>query len=182
MPITAYKMFGKGLVCRGYKFEPHGTHITKEANCAKNGFHCAEDPLDCLSYYHDFSESECWEVEAGGDIDEDDNDSKISCTEMRLIRPLTLEEFVEAALVYMSKHPFRAWNRLVKENTGEAENGFVIVRGSNPIASGQKSAILALVKEDLSTHKIVEVSMLIVGRAGIKPDVYYDITGHARRG
>lgn len=181
MPMIAYKMFDKGLVCRGYQFKPHEINVTDKANCRQNGFHCAENPLDCLSYYHDFMKSECWEVEAGGDIDEDDVDSKISCTKMRLIRSLNLEEFIEAALIYMTKHPFRTWNSEVKENRGEAENGFVIVRGSDPIAAGPKSAILALVKENLTTHRITEVSMIIVGRAGIKPGIFYDVNGRARK-
>ena len=30
-----------------------GLNITDKANCRANGFHCAENPLDCLSYYPD---------------------------------------------------------------------------------------------------------------------------------
>ena len=31
--MIAYKGFNKGLVCRGYQFQP-GENITEEANCA----------------------------------------------------------------------------------------------------------------------------------------------------
>lgn len=48
--MYAYKGFEPDLSCRGYRFVM-GKNVTPEANCASNGFHCAEDPLDCLSYY-----------------------------------------------------------------------------------------------------------------------------------
>lgn len=48
--MIAYKGFRPGLICRGYQFVM-GLNTTEKANCRENGFHCAEDPLDCLSYY-----------------------------------------------------------------------------------------------------------------------------------
>ena len=48
--MLAYKGFDKGLICRDYQFNP-GLNVTEKANCAKNGFHCAENPLDCFNYY-----------------------------------------------------------------------------------------------------------------------------------
>ena len=46
--MIAYKGFEKGLTCRDYQFRM-GLNVTDEANCTHNGFHCAENPLDCLS-------------------------------------------------------------------------------------------------------------------------------------
>lgn len=74
--MIAYKGFLPGLICRDYQFKM-GLNVTEKANCAHNGFHCAEDPLDCLSYYGDINHAEYYIVDAGGDIDEDDVDSKI---------------------------------------------------------------------------------------------------------
>lgn len=65
--MIAYKGFHPGMVCIGYQFQM-GLNMTEEANCRKNGFHCAEDPLDCLSYYGDADHSEYYIVNAGGDI------------------------------------------------------------------------------------------------------------------
>ena len=76
--MYAYKGFEPDLSCRGYRFVM-GKNVTPEANCASNGFHCAEDPLDCLSYYGDMNRSIYCLVQPGGDIDEDDRDSKIAC-------------------------------------------------------------------------------------------------------
>ena len=90
--MLAYKGFGPGLICRGYSFLP-GLNVTDKANCRENGFHCAENPLDCLSYYPDMEQSVYFIVNAGGDLDEDGTDTKIACTELTLIRKLTKKEF-----------------------------------------------------------------------------------------
>lgn len=39
--MYAYKGFEPDLSCRGYRFVM-GKNVTPEANCASNGFHCAE--------------------------------------------------------------------------------------------------------------------------------------------
>ena len=54
--MIAYKGFRPGLICRGYQFVM-GLNTTEKANCRENGFHCAEDPLDCLSYYSSLEHS-----------------------------------------------------------------------------------------------------------------------------
>ena len=69
--MIAYKGFRPGMICIDYQFQM-GLNVTEKANCRQNGFHCAEDPLDCLSYYGDVDHSEYYIVNAGGDIDEDD--------------------------------------------------------------------------------------------------------------
>lgn len=83
--MIAYKGFCPGLVCRGYQFKM-GLNVTEKANCAENGFHCAENPLDCLNYYGDIKHSEYYIVNAGGDIDEDSHDTKISCTQLTILK------------------------------------------------------------------------------------------------
>ena len=54
--MIAYKGFNKGFICRGYQFS-QGENVTEEANCAKNGFHSAENPLDCITYYGNIKDS-----------------------------------------------------------------------------------------------------------------------------
>ena len=104
--MLVYKATHKGQVCRGVKLVP-GMNVEPEANCVKNGWHAAEDPLDCLRYYPDEKNSEFWVCNAEGDIDEDGTDSKISCTHLTLIKQLSLEEFVMHAIAYMLKYPGR---------------------------------------------------------------------------
>lgn len=178
--MIAYKGFEPGLVCRGYQFVM-GKNVTEKANCAQNGFHCAENPLDCLSYYPDMAHSIYCVVNPGGDMDEDACDSKIACTELTIVKQLSMEDFFLHALAYMVDHPFRTWNGHVRQNHGSALNGYIVVRGSNPLAKGKKGDILALAKEDPSTKKITHIALMIVDGKHIRPNTWYDIDSKERK-
>ena len=134
--MYAYKGFEPDLSCRGYRFVM-GKNVTPEANCASNGFHCAENPLDCLTYYSDMDRSIYCLVQPGGDIDEDDRDSKIACTELTILRRLTRKEFFLHALAYMVDHPGRKVSGKVQREHGVSRGGYAIVRGKTPAACGK---------------------------------------------
>lgn len=172
--MIAYKGFCPGLICRGYQFHM-GLNVTEEANCAQNGFHCAEDPLDCLSYYGSLENSEYCLVRPGGDIDEDNCDSKIACTELSILKKLEREEFFLHALAYMVDHPGREWSCHVHQNQAKAKYGYAVVRGTDPLASGKKGDILAFAKEDADAKKIVQIAVVRVGEHKIKSGIWYDI-------
>ena len=171
--MIAYKGFNPGLVCRGYQFVM-GLNVTEQANCAANGFHCAENPLDCLRYYPNMNRSEYYLVDAGGDVDEDDNDSKIACTHLSILKKLGREEFFLHALAYMVDHPGREWNYHVQKGSGCARGGFAIVRGADPVASGQKGDILAFAKESPDGKSIIQIAVVRVDGKMIKAGVRYD--------
>ena len=118
--MRAFKGFHKDLTCLGYQFKEEIVNRTEEANCAQNGFHCAENPLDCFNYYPHWRSSVYYEVDAFGDLDEDSRDSKISCTAIRLIRRLSLEQMLLEAAVYMIEHPNRKWSSRVYKEAGIA--------------------------------------------------------------
>ena len=172
--MIAYKGFKPGLICMGYQFVM-GLNVTGEANCACNGFHCAANPLDCLTYYGDMANSEYYLVNAGGDIDEDNVDSKISCTELTILKKLNLRDFVMHALVYMVDHPKMPWNPHVSKDTGESHGGFVIVRGTNPKARGRNGDILALAMENESGDSVIDITLAVVDGKKVCADVWYDI-------
>ena len=64
--MIAYKGFKKDLKCRGFQFQEYGINETEKANCRQNGFHCAENPLDCLCYYPNWKNSAYYIVDASG--------------------------------------------------------------------------------------------------------------------
>lgn len=138
--MWVYKALNPGLVCLGVQLKS-GMNIEPEANCKRNGWHAAEDPLDCLTYYHDEKNSELWVCDAGGDIDEDGVDSKVSCTHLRLIKRLTLEEFVIHAIAYMLRHPER------RKREAFHHGSIHIVCGPTPKASGKAGDVLGLLQE-----------------------------------
>lgn len=171
--MIAYKGFHLGLICRGYQFVM-GLNVTDKANCRANGFHCAEDPLDCLTYYSNMEQSEYCLVNASGDVDEDDDDSKIACTELTIIKRLEREEFFLHALAYMVDHPEREWNRCVQRDTGRAACGFAVVRGADPVAVGGKGDILAFAKEASGSSRIIQIAVTQVDGKRIKAGIWYD--------
>ena len=179
--MIAYKGFENGLICRGYQFKM-GLNTTPEANCARNGFHCAEDPLDCLTYYSNMDSSVYCIVNAGGDVNEDDRDSKISCTELTIIKQLTHKEFFLHALAYMDAHPKRKWNAHVhQDRCAEQHRKFAIVRGKDPIACGAKGCILAFAKED-DNGNIIQTAIAEVDGVTVKANTWYGADLTERKG
>lgn len=178
--LMAYKGFNKDLTCtmgKGrFQYEEGKWFEEPEANCVKNGFHCAEDPLDCLNYYGDWDKSVYYIVLADGDVHEDASDTKISCTRMKLVKKLELAEFVIHALNYMDKHPFRKMSRHVKTEQGVAEiKDFVVVRGKAPRARGKIGSVLGLAKENPNSCEIVELGIIEIDGKEFLPDVWYDV-------
>ena len=176
--MLAYKAFHKDLVCRGYRFH-YGVNITDQANCVKNGFHCARNPIDCFRYYPNASITEFCLVDAGGDIDEDAIDSKISCTELNIIKRLTPGSFLLHCLLWLSKHAEDRTHPLVNRNNGEALNGYAIIVGRSPVAKGKNGDFLALLQID-DFNDVIALSVLEVGKNGIESGVYYDVFGRER--
>ena len=170
--MIAFKGFRPGMICMGYQFVM-GVNVTEKANCRENGFHCAEDPLDCLTYYSDLNGSEYYIVNAGGDMDEDEHDSKISCTELTIIKRLTKEKLFLHGLAYMVDHPRRKWSSHVSADRAIARGGYAVVRGKDPIAAGSLGDILAFAKEDPDTGDIVQVAVAQVDGDTVMPDVWY---------
>lgn len=172
--MIAYKGFDEGLVCRGYQFVM-GMNRTDQANCRKNGFHCAENPLDCLTYYPDMKRSEYYIVNAGGDIDEDGDDSKIACTELVVLKKLSRKDFFFHGLAFMVDHPQREWSNQVMKDRAEAIRGYAVARGLDPVARGRIGDILALAKEDAYTGAVEQIALTYVDGIKILPDKWYDV-------
>lgn len=172
--MIAYKGFESGLICRGYQFVM-GLNVTDKANCRANGFHCAENPMDCLTYYSDMKRSEYYLVDADGDIHEDGSDTKIACTRLTIIKKLEREEFFLHALAFMVDHPTREWNSRAKRDSGTANNGYAVVRGVDPMVRGKRGDVLAMAKEDPATGKITQIALSRVDGKKVRPNIWYDI-------
>ena len=170
--MIAYKGFAPGLICRGHQFVL-GVNKTEKANCRQNGFHCAENPLDCLTYYSNLDQAEYYIVNAGGDMDEDGDDTKISCTELTILKKLTKEDFFLHSLAFMADHPLREWSSHVAKDRAEACAGYAVARGIDPVARGKKGDILAFAKEDPAGKNIIQIALAQVDGRKVLPDTWY---------
>ena len=101
--IVGVKGFDLNLKCRDYQFEVGKTHKEKSAKCCKSGFHFCENPLDVFGYYPP-GESRFCIVEGSGDIDREGDDSKVSCTELKVVREIQPFEFADLAKEYILKN------------------------------------------------------------------------------
>ena len=97
--MIAYKAFQKNLSCLGFQYKETEWNYTEKAACRKTGFHCAENPLDCLIYYSNPDLAQYCVVEVAGERQEEGDDSKIACTQLRIVRRLTLLELLMKSLI-----------------------------------------------------------------------------------
>ena len=149
----------------------------KKQTVDKMDFHCAENPLDCLCYYPNWKNSVYYIVDASGDLDEDGEDSKISCTKMRLLKKIELRSLLLHGAAYMAKYPNRKWNSHVAKESGTSCNGFCIVRGKAPKAKGQKGDLLLLLKEQPGNSQILEIGVICIDGQKYPEEAWIDVTG-----
>lgn len=181
--MTAYKAFDKELrAVKGegiFQFEQGKTYEESECKCAKNGFHCAENPLDCLIYYREMS-ARFFIVEAAGDVNQDGAGTRISCTRITLKREIDRIQLAAGACLYMERHPDREWTgEYAKQEEGKAiEKGdFIIVRGKHPEAAGVKGSYLFIVQEEKLTNCIKGIYPIEIDGIQYKENTYYHIRG-----
>jgi len=100
MPIKGYKAFKKDMTCRGFQFEEEQTYETDKAVICESGFHFCENPLDTLNYYN-LCESEFAKVEALGETQTNDSDSKVCTTKIKIGAKLGISGFVKASVDFL---------------------------------------------------------------------------------
>lgn len=181
--MICYKGFNKDLACtmgKGiYQYKIGETYKEKEADCARTGFHCVEEPIEVLRWYS--KNVRFCIVEAKGDISED-GDERIACTEMKLIKEITLEQLGVLECEWIINHPDRKCSSKVEEEKGVAGSGeIVVVRGKNPKAAGAKGTTVFLLKEKTETKEIEEAAAYTIDGDTYKENMYYNVEGRTGR-
>lgn len=182
--MIAYKGFNKDLVCtlgKGrFQYEIGKTYKEDNAKCASAGFHCVEEPIEVLSWYSGTGARYCI-VNAGGDINEDGCE-RISCTEMTILKEVTLQQLGALECKWIQEHPERKTSRHVLRNKGRAgSNGIVIVRGQNPEAAGEAGATIFLLKEKKNRQEIEKIGIYEIDGVNFLPNVFYRTDGRRSR-
>lgn len=183
--MIAYKGFDsrlQALMGSGrFQFEPGKTYEEKECKCARNGFHCAENPLGVLRYYSGMDDR-FFIVEAAGDINQDGTGSRISCTRLTLKKEITRIQLAALACEYMRKYPERELesNFVHKDRGRTIEDGdFMIVRGKHPRAAGIKGSWLFLVQEEKDSQEIKGIYPIEIDGEEYKENTWYGLRGGA---
>ena len=94
--MKGYKVFNPDWTCRGYQFEV-GKTFTEDVTpvCRDSGFHFCTKAADCFYCYTFDPDNKVAEVEALGDIDADNDDSRCSTNKIHIIREITWHEVLD---------------------------------------------------------------------------------------
>ena len=94
--MKGFKVFNSDWTCRSFQFEV-GKTFTEDVTpvCCDMGFHFCTKVADCFKYYDFNPDNKVAEVEALGDIDTNNDDSKCSTNKIHIIREITWQEVLD---------------------------------------------------------------------------------------
>ena len=120
--ITGYKAFNKDWTCRGFQYEVGKTYTMKEKpECCNRGFHFCTNVADCFKHYgNDLELTKIALVEALGDIDKEEEDSKCCTNKIKIVKEISFSEAYE--LGNQGKCNTGFWNT-GSRNTGDWNTG-----------------------------------------------------------
>lgn len=181
--MIVYKGMHRDMTCtlgRGsFQYRLGETVKEDRAKTANAGLHCTENPFQVLSWYRLGGDNRYFLCEAEGSIDEDESDDKIACTELTVVKELTVKELAGHGMMWMVNHPLRKWEQsghmlTVAKDQSESlcEGAVAIARGENPKVRGKAGSYLGLVKEN---GGLIEEARLIEVKGEIKPDIWYTL-------
>ena len=94
--MKGYKVFNPDWTCRGFQYNVGQVYeMDEKPICCKRGFHFCKKISDCFNYYPFNPDNKVAEVEALGDIDTNDDDSKCSTNKIHIIREITWQEVLD---------------------------------------------------------------------------------------
>ena len=103
--LTTYKGTDKDMKCHGgFRYELGKKYEDNGAiRCGGSGFHSCKTPLDVFRYFAP-NKSQYFVCEAGGIVDEDNEDSKIASSELTLTAEIGSPGLVKAHIDYVKSH------------------------------------------------------------------------------
>ena len=103
--LTTYKGTEKDMKCHGgFRYELGKKYEDNGAiRCGGSGFHSCKTPLDVFRYFAP-NKSRYFVCEAGGIVDEDNEDSKIASSELTLTAEIGIPGLVKAHIDYVKSH------------------------------------------------------------------------------
>ena len=161
--MIAYKGISPDMTARlgnrdGEIFKVGCTYTVKQSKTARNGYHCCENPAQCLGYYS-LESDRFFKVEAAGSIDEDDAE-RIACTKLTILAELDIKDFFCACIKYIVTHPDRQkWEWTGKgveiARASAKASTIAIARGEDPRAMiTEEGGFIGLIMEDASGRLI----------------------------
>ena len=101
--IIAYKGFDKDLKCRGFQYEVGKEYeMDEDIKCCERGFHACESPLEVFDHY-DMLTSRFAKVEQSGDIDKEENTTKVCSSKIKVKAELKLADIINFGVEWIKE-------------------------------------------------------------------------------
>ena len=99
--IFAYKGFDKNLKCRDFQYEVGKEYeMDGDIKCCERGFHACESPLEVFDHY-DMLNSRFAEVEQSGEIDKEEDTTKVCSSKIKIKAELNLADIVKLGVEWI---------------------------------------------------------------------------------
>ena len=101
--IIAYKGFDKDFKCRDFQYEVGKTYeMNGNIKCCNRGFHACESPMEVFDHY-DMLTSRFAEVEQSGEIDKENNSTKICSSRIKIKAELKLADIINLGVEWLKE-------------------------------------------------------------------------------
>lgn len=194
--LTTYKGTEKDMKCHGgFRYELGKKYEDNGAiRCGGSGFHSCKTPLDVFRYFAP-NKSRYFVCEAGGIVDEDNEDSKIASSELTLTAEIGIPGLVKAHIDYVKSHTTTehtdpkqatagACGAATAGDYGAATsrgsvtvgvNGTGLVRGNGVMIRGGLGAILVIAEEEENSYDLAHWKAVVVDGETVKADTWYKL-------
>ena len=99
--VKSYKAFDKNMQCRGFQYEVGKEYeMDGEIECCKRGFHACKSPMEVWDYY-DMLNSRFAEVEQSGNIDKEENSTKVCSSRIKIKAELKLADIINIGVEWL---------------------------------------------------------------------------------
>ena len=121
--ITSYKAFDKNMQCRGFQYEVGKEYeMDEEIKCCNRGFHACKSPMEVWDHY-DMLNSRFAEVEQSGEIDKEENSTKVCSSHIKIKAELKLADIINIGVEWLkditSPSKVKTTDKLV-DNSGDS--------------------------------------------------------------
>ena len=99
--IISYKGFDKNMQCLGFQYEVGKEYeMDENIKCCKRGFHACESPMEVWDYY-DMLTSRFAKVEQSGQIDKEENSTKVCSSKIKIAAELKLGDIIKLGIEWI---------------------------------------------------------------------------------
>ena len=121
--ITSYKAFDKNMQCRGFQYEVGKEYeMDEEIKCCNRGFHACKSPMEVWDHY-DMLNSRFAEVEQSGEIDKEENSTKVCSSHIKIKAELKQADIINIGVEWLkditSPSKVKTTDKLV-DNSGDS--------------------------------------------------------------